>query len=471
MCELFVDPASEGQYYETSEVGAAGAARAVGYQIWSTGPDMSVTEVAKDATTAVSGRLKRLMLASLLGAAVVAGVWAWWKDYRYKSAMEEIEADIVARHYAIACRNLENLLSWKTDSNGGITYLLGSCELARGRNQAASEVWARVVPGSAFSDRAIRGRMRLLYESGQLAAAEQLIVDAARHPHNDRTALLVQLVPMYSDLGRIEEAQRLIEERWEHLNQMGEGALEPAVKLVRQHIELTLKSTPVETVRTFLDRSAKLAPDDDRVWLGRANLAIRTGDYAEAERWLDACQRRRPDDVPVWRARLNWGMATNRTDVVQQALTHLPAVASNNAGIHRLNAWLARQRGDDTTERLELELLVGADPAALKGLDRLAELAEKENQPERAVQFRSKKHDIDRLRAHFLNRHDRKQPIRDAVELAHVAELLGRRFEARVFLSIAISEDPGRVDLRRDLKRLIATDTVDAQSAAVRTKG
>jgi enediyne biosynthesis protein E4 len=464
--QLFVDPANEGQYYETCKVDAAGAADAVGYLNGRTGPEMSVTEVAKDASTAQSRRLWRLFVASLFGVSVVAGVWAWWTDHRYKSAMEEIESDILAKRYAIACRNLEKLLSWKTDSNGGITYLLGSCELARGRNQPASEIWAKIVPGSGFSERAIRGRMRLLHESGQLAAAEQLITDAARDPRNDRTALLVLLVPMYSDLGRIDEAERLIEDRWEHLNQKGEGALEPAVKLVRQHIELSLKSTPVETVRAFLDQSAKLAPDDDRVWLGRANLAIRTEAYEEAKRWLDLCQRRRPEDVPSWRARLSWGMATNLTDVVQQALTHLPAEESNKAGLHRVNAWLARQRGDDTQERRELELLVEADPAAANGLDRLAELAEKEDQPEQAAHFRSKKADIDRLRAHYLNRHDRKQPIRDAVELAHVAELLGRRFEARVFLSIAISEDPGRADLRKELERLNAMDNSDARVEA-----
>ena len=50
------------------------------------------------------------------------------------------------------------------------------------------------------------------------------------------------------------------------------------------------------------NQAASLAPDDDRVWLGRANLAIRTGAYDEAKRWLDACLKRRPEDVPVWRA-------------------------------------------------------------------------------------------------------------------------------------------------------------------------
>jgi hypothetical protein len=38
--------------------------------------------------------------------------------------------------------------------------------------------------------------------------------------------------------------------------------------------------------------------------------------------------------------------------------------------------------------------------------------------------------------------------------MAHLAEHLGRVFEARVFLTLAISEDPDRDDLRRELRRL-----------------
>ena len=85
----------------------------------------------------------------------------------------------MAGRYATACRNLERLLSWKADPKGGIVYLLGSCELARGRTEAADDAWARVAPGSAYSEKAIRGRMRLLVDSGQLAAAERLVKAAA----------------------------------------------------------------------------------------------------------------------------------------------------------------------------------------------------------------------------------------------------------------------------------------------------
>src|SRR5271165_7654831 len=116
-------------------------------------------------------------------------------DLRYKSAMEEIESNIKTGRYATACRNLHELLTWKADPKGGIVYLLGSCELARGQPQAASEAWARVVPGSAFLEKAVRGRVRLLHESGQLAAAERLVHDASEDHRNDQTALLVSLVP------------------------------------------------------------------------------------------------------------------------------------------------------------------------------------------------------------------------------------------------------------------------------------
>jgi enediyne biosynthesis protein E4 len=415
---------------------------------------MPVTSAGKVAISTKTRRRWGLPLALLCGAGLLWGGWAWWTDHRYKSAMKEIESAIMAGRYASACRNLEKLLSWKADPNGGIVYLLGSCELARGRGPAAGEAWARVLPGSAFSERAIRGRMRLLHESGQLAAAERLITDAALDRRNDRTALLVLLVPMLNELGRGVEAERFIEDRWEHLNALGEGALEPAIKLLRQHIELTWKATPVETVRAYLDQAARLVPDDDRVWLGQANLAIRTGAYDEAGRHLDDCQQWRPEDISVWRSRLSWGMATNRIDVVHQAMTHLPAEELTPTQLHRLNAWLASKRGDVETERRELELLLVRDPADLPALDRLAQLAERYGQPARAAELCLKRGEIDRLRARYEQLYERKQPIRDAVEMANLAQRLGRQFEARGFLTVAISDNPSRQDLRRDLDRL-----------------
>ena len=82
---------------------------------------------------AQSGKRWRFLLAVPCAAALAWGVWSWRTDDRYKSAMEQIESAVMAERYATACRDLEQLLTWKTDPSGGIVYLLGSCEL-RGAN-------------------------------------------------------------------------------------------------------------------------------------------------------------------------------------------------------------------------------------------------------------------------------------------------------------------------------------------------
>jgi enediyne biosynthesis protein E4 len=262
-------------------------------------------------------------------------------------------------------------------------------------------------------------------------------------------------VPIYSQLGRLGEAQGLLQAWWEHLNAIGEGASERAIDQVRMHIELALKPNPVEQVRAYLDQAYRMAPDDDRVWLGRANLAIRTGDFAEATRWLDACLKRRPEDIPIWSARLRLGIATNRTDLVRQALLHLPVDdTSPNPEIYRVGAWLCSRRNDNESERQELERLVAVDPADLKALDRLAQLTEMAGQPARAQELRGKMAEVETLRARYEKLFDRNQPIRDAEEMAQIGERLGRVFEARAFLTVEISQDPERTDLRQDLERL-----------------
>jgi enediyne biosynthesis protein E4 len=395
----------------------------------------------------------RLALAFLCAAGLIWGGYDWWARRSYQSAITEIDKQMAAGRFGMAARNLDRLLAWKPGSDEA-AYLLGICEQARGRIQEATAAWSRVTPGSAFAHRAILARMRLFYDSGRCADAEQLINDAAEDPRHDRSDLRVLLVPVYNQLGCIDEAERLLTDRWDTLNETGEGASEPAINLVLLHIELSFKPTPVESIRAYLDHAARAAPEDDRIWLGRANLALRTGLYDEAKRWLDACQRRRPDDIPVWRARLNWAIATNRLEVVQQALKHLPAAESSQAQLYRLNAWLYAQQGDVKFECHELVRALATNPADLAALDRLAQRAEKDGQTAQTAEIVRMKAKIERLRARYEKLFDRKQPVRDAEEIAALAQQLGRGFEARAFLTVAVSEEPDREDLRRDLSLL-----------------
>ena len=103
--------------------------------------------------------------------------------------------------------------------------------------------------------------------------------------------------------GRIQEARELIVDSWQ-------GAPDPAYVLRRLYI-LEDAAFPLDYVKRSLAAGDR---QDDRVWLGKANLAIWTGQFDEAARWLDACEQRRRDDQPVWLARLAWAMASRDAD-------------------------------------------------------------------------------------------------------------------------------------------------------------
>jgi enediyne biosynthesis protein E4 len=397
-------------------------------------------------------RRRALGVGLLVGAGLLCGGWMWWRDRLYKDAMLEIEDQVAKGRYSAACRNLEALLARKEDVTGRLRYLLGWCELARGRIEEAEDAWAHVALGTEFSERTIQGRMRLLQDDGRLADAERLVRAAAEVWLDNRTSLMVGLVPILVDSGRQAEAIELIEDQWEYLNSHGQGALDPAIKLLLRHVEVTTGTVAIDTMRTSLDEAARRAPDDDRVWLGRAILAIRTGDMKEAERWLARCEEKRPDDRAVRRTRREWAMATDRIDAVERAMTHLPDDVSLSAARHRINAWLAGHRGDFAKERSELELLIASDPGDLSAFDRLIDLHKKGSQPALAADAFRKRNTVRELLGRYMMLHGRKQPIRDAEELARIAEQLGRGFEARGFLTIAAFQEPRRKDLREKLR-------------------
>jgi hypothetical protein len=145
-------------------------------------------------------------------------------------------------------------------------------------------------------------------------------------------------------------------------------------------------------------------------------------------------------------------MATDRIDAVERAMTHLPDVASLSADRHRINAWLAGHRGDFAKERSELELLIVADPGDLSAFDRLIDIHKKGSQPALAAEVFQKRNAVRELLGRYMMLHGRNQPIRNAEEMAKIAEQLGRKFEARGFLTIALFQDPGRKDLREKLR-------------------
>ena len=398
----------------------------------------------------------------LLALAVAAGVsyggWRLARAWRYRTALVEIRKLVQAGRHGVAARNLSEVLTWEPDSDEA-AYLLGFCEKARGRTDAADEAWVRVPPGSRFAPPAIAGRAAMEVDRGRFSAAERLLTQGLNDPRIDGFELRRFLTPLYWQEGRVAEARRLVEANWEVLNRSGRGGSNEAIELVRLHIAMGVGTASAESVRNFLDRAEGLAKDDDRIGLGRANLAIRQGAFDDAARWIDICLRRHPEDVPAWRAKLDWAMATGRVAEARAALDHLPAADSSPVELHRLAVWFAAHRGDVASEQRALQQLVEADPADGAAFDRLAELAVREGQPARAADLRRRKAEFDQLKAQYQELLLRDQPVRDAARMAGLAEKLGHWFEAKVFASVALATDQTRDDLRAMLARLQSRDT------------
>ena len=101
----------------------------------------------------------------------------------------------------------------------------------------------------------------------------------------------------------------------------GFDAMTSPVETLQRLYRLDVDPFPIDGVRIALERASKQAPDDDRVWLGRAHLAICQGEFAEAEGWLERCLDRGPTIQSVWRMKLECALAAGDASQVRQALT------------------------------------------------------------------------------------------------------------------------------------------------------
>jgi enediyne biosynthesis protein E4 len=398
-------------------------------------------------------RWRRVLLLALVVAGLLWSGWRWVKVRGYRTAMAGVQEEVENGRYGTAARKLVALLARNPNSDEA-HYLLGTCEMARGRTQEAEAAWARVKPGSPFAPSAILGSMQIQLEVGRLAEAERIIRDALDNPGIDGSSLPILLGPIYCQQGRLEETLRLIETRWDALYRAGQGASEPAINLIRAHVDLRRSPIPIDVTRSVLDEAARRAPDDDRVWLGKANLAIRMGSYDEAARWLDLCLKRRPDDASVWRSRLEWAVRSNRVNEAHEAVRRLPADDRAPGQLYKLSAWIARTRGDLESEERALERYKNCDAIDFEAMDRLVELAKEQGRADRIADLQHTRAEIKRMEARYCNLFERNQPQRDAAEMGQLAKRLGRVFEARAYLTVAVHVDPDRVDLMRSLAML-----------------
>jgi enediyne biosynthesis protein E4 len=401
-----------------------------------------------------ASRWQPVLFLALATAGLVGGGWKWWRIRHDRHILVRAQNALDAGFPALAAKDLIELLE-RSPGSAEAAFLLGNCEKARGRPQAAALAWAKVASGSPFAFRALEARAQQDCALGHFTEAEQIIAEAGENSQTTTSPdPRVLLGPIYCQLGRITDAMQLIETLWRQHLGSASAASETAINQLRLYIRL--ESTPIldDTIRVTLDRAGSSTPDDDRIWLAKANLATRSKLYKEAAEWIDLCLKARPTDPAVWRARLDWSMATNRVPEAEEALKHLPADRWNPAQAAKLLAWFAARSAAPAAEQKALGHVLARDPSDFGARERLIDLLVKNGQLDRAAHERRSKDEIGRLQARYQTLFVRNQPRRDAAEMGRLAEQLGRWFEAKAFLSVALALAPQRTDLKRELARI-----------------
>ena len=290
---------------------------------------------------------------------------------------------------------------------------------------------AQIGPGL---ERGHRPRRTLAGDLGRFSDAEAVLAATLDHvgPNSpDFRYLLNQL--LYWE-GRFDEMRRRLQDGWSTSPDKA-GDLRD-LWLIDSAVVM------VDPIRAAVEDAARKAPDDDRVWLAHANLALLSGQPDQAHRWLDDCLGRRPDDPVVWRT-APLGARRRFPRRGPPALAHLPADRFTRNEALTLGAWFAARERRDDRERTALEQLIEQVPGDTQALERLAVLANESGQSSRAADLRRRKAEIDRVKERYFRLlepaqhhhavHRTRRPGRDA----------GRGFEARGWWFLASRYQPG----------------------------
>ena len=172
------------------------------------------------------------------------------------------------------------------------------CELIEGHAEAALEAWGRVPDQAKEAQLAALSRGRLAMEMGRYRLAETCLERASRPGGGTDEEARRLLGRVYWITGQRDECRSLLQRDVERMRDPSET--------LRILWSTTTTLILLTRITLGLGKANRSAPDDDRVWLGLADLATRAGRFEEAGEWLARCERARPDDPAVWRARLNW---------------------------------------------------------------------------------------------------------------------------------------------------------------------
>jgi tetratricopeptide (TPR) repeat protein len=384
--------------------------------------------------------------AALAVAAVAAQ--ACWRRYQLKLARHAIDRG----EYAAALERLESLAATRPGLIGGddgaLDYWLGECRLRAGRRAEALAVFNRVPEGGEYGTRAAAFAAEGLLSQGHWRAAEDRLERALAQGGLGLDDARNRLDQLYRMQGRFVDAARLLRD--------GCAMAPDPVRILRALWRTERGTPPLETIVRALDIGARLNPQEDRVWLGRARIATQLGRLEDAEAWLKRCALVRADE-PVWRAWLDWARAADRPDTARLALRAIGPIRLGPIDRLAWRAWFAQRDGDARAERRALESSLELEPRNPMVLSRLTTLTIEAGHTNQAAVWRAAKVEVDRALdaySQWMVGGDALARVSDRLTMARLAEAIGRQFDARVWYTLALRADSSDTEARAALARL-----------------
>ncbi|MFO0908028.1 MAG: FG-GAP-like repeat-containing protein [Isosphaeraceae bacterium] len=376
-----------------------------------------------------------------------AGGYLYWRAWKYDAALTRARQRIDARAFAEALALLEPQEGahpyFSRSPLGELDYQLGLCRWQLGKRGLALAAFEHVPVSSPLWVSAAPFLAEGELDLGHWRRAEEILTRAVSREASNKVLYPVRqaLNRIYRMQSRFADAASVLRDAWSE---------EPdPVAALRQIWQLDRGTPPYQTITQALDIGAKLDPDDDRILLGRARVALGEGRLDTAVELLTKCgvPPSRPD-AAVWRAWLDYADATGEGEHATRALRSLGTQLSP---IERLTwrVWFADRMNDLDLEIQTVNSLLTVEPRNPRWLTRSAALATESGDRETAAARRTLKADVDTALDEYTNllSGNATFPIAaERVKLGKVADRAGRPFDAQAWFDLARRLDPASVD-------------------------
>ena len=379
----------------------------------------------------------------LVAAALVWAAWLLLGGRQVRTGLEWAQQRMAEGDYAAARDRLERLAIW-WPRDDRVAYLLGECEAKLGRPEAAVTAWRSLKTDSVLAGPARLAEGRLLVHSlGRLGDAERAFRAVIRGGGSVAMPARWALAELLLWEGRLDEIRRLLRE----IEQAGTPI--DRIAALREHWRLDSVIVAGEEVGPVLDQAERTATDDPYVWLARTTSPPSTGSMKrQVVGWIVSIsdtstmlRSRGSSPAPACDGRWPPAVRTRRGGRWPRSRP----TASSRGSPGRSAPGSPRIAAIPRRERDALEHVVAIEPGDTRALDRLAELAIRAGQADRAAAIRRRQEEAlrDKERYRRLLIADRGlSSVPELRERARLAERLGRRFEAEGWLRLIPTGDP-----------------------------